>query len=229
MLPLLAELIGLEGNLLLLALDAIDPVQFSSTLEINVATSIGAFILGAVFFGHIGRLLGQRRRLLLIVSNLVQTCLVFAATAIQLRDPSGVVGSHAAVKMSLLGFAMAGQVSSAVGVGLAELNTTMVTASLIQLCFDPAIFKLNNPSRTRRVAFVLVMAAGHFVGAAASKYRIALGMLLPAIVKAVVMLSFCINHGVVKRPRSDAEAGGSRDAASTDGTTTPVWQTLWGD
>lgn len=215
----------MTGNMLLLAVDAVDRSAVSQTLEQNVATSIGAFILGAAAFGHIGRLVGRRRRLYLLCTNLLQTLLIFGATAIQHWGVQEERGQHAVVKMFLLAFAMAGQVSLAIGVGLAELNTTMITSCLIQLCYDPKIFQLNNRPRTRRLGFVVTMAAGHFIGAAASRHGTSLGLLLTACIKAFVTLSFLFNPGMVMPTVEDVES----NRKSKNGTVTPVPQVLWGD
>ncbi|QIW95401.1 hypothetical protein AMS68_000919 [Peltaster fructicola] len=215
----------MTGNMLLLAVDAVNHSALSQALEQNVATAICAFIIGAAAFGHIGRLIGRRRRLYLLATNLLQTALILAAGAIQHYGVKSEVGHHAVIKMFLLAFAMAGQVSLAIGVGLAELNTTMITSTLIQLCYDPDLFKLNNRPRTRRLGFFLTMAAGHFAGAAASKRGASLGILLTACIKALVTLSFLFNPGMVMPSASDVES----NSKSKDGAVTPVVQVLWGD
>lgn len=96
----------------------------------------------------------------------------------------------------------------------------------MQLCNDPKIFSLHNKPRDRRVLFYISLLSGCFIGAAA-RYRDAwLGLLLTAVVKLVVSLSFFFNPGIVVIETIDAEEGGKK---VTTGTATPISKILWGD
>lgn len=70
------------GNAVLIALASLESKAVVQT-EPHVATSLCVSIAGAAIFGHVGHLIGQHRRVWLIVSNVLQTALVFGATALR--------------------------------------------------------------------------------------------------------------------------------------------------
>lgn len=213
-----------------------------------MGVSIAAFIVGAACFGHLGRRVKQRRRLWLVSTNLFQTLLVFAATAIRVWAPRSQTGGATLALLTLLSLASSGQIAMAVGVGLAELNTTMITGkstslygvspihdvlltsnfpgTMVQLCNDPRIFSLHNKPRNKRVLFYISLLSGCFIGAAARYCDAWLGLLLTAVVKLVVSLSFLFNKGIVMVETGDFEEGGQKALA---GTATPISRILWGD
>ncbi|KAF2774568.1 hypothetical protein EJ03DRAFT_263329 [Teratosphaeria nubilosa] len=214
------------GNTLFLALYALRHQALGEAVEQNVGVSLGCFILGAALFGHIGRHLKQRRRAWLIGMNFFQVLLVLGAAAIRWWAPRVRAGGSALGVVALLSFASSGQIAMAVGVGLAELNTTMITGTLVQLSNDPSILKANNPARNRRVMFYTSLLAGCFIGAAAYKLDAALGLLLTAAVKLLATVSFFLNPGVVEVNNLDREKADERPRT---GTITPVSKILWGD
>ncbi|KAK5112556.1 hypothetical protein LTR85_011248 [Meristemomyces frigidus] len=216
------------GNTLFLALYAFGHPALRPNVERNVAVSIAAFIFGAAAFGHIARCMRQRRRAWLLVSNLLQTLMLFAAAAVRYWAPRTTSGPAALVTIALLSFASGGQVVGAVSVGLPELNTTMITGTLVQLSNDPKLFELRNAPRNRRLVFYASLLMGCMIGAAAAKYRdAALGLLLAAVVKVVATVSFLFNRGVmvcaevVDQEKNDGSAG--------PGVATPISKILWGD
>ncbi|KAK5131371.1 hypothetical protein LTR08_000974 [Meristemomyces frigidus] len=217
------------GNTLFLALYAFNHPALSPRVECSVAVSIAAFVLGAAAFGHFARYLRQRRRAWLLASNLLQTTFLFAATAIRYWGPRTTTGSAAMGIVALLSFASGGQIVGSVGLGLPELNTTMITGTLVSLSNDPKLFHLQNAPRNRRLLFYASLLSGCFIGAAASRYSDAsLGLLLAATVKAVAALSFFLNRGIVMANQAaDEEKSGHYLPAS--GTATPVSMILWGD
>lgn len=217
-----------KGNTLFLALYALDHPILSAEVEKNVAVSIGMFVLGAAFFGHLSRYVHQKRRAWLLASNLFQTLLLFAAAALRQWAPRSTTGPSALGVLALLGFASGGQIVGAVTVGMAELNTTMVTGTLVQLSNDAKLFHLHNAPRNRRVMFYFSLIFGCFAGVGAVRYRdAALGLLVAACVKAVASLSFFFNHGIVRVDKGvDPEKQGERRIS---GAATPISKILWGD
>ncbi|TKA59652.1 hypothetical protein B0A55_12819 [Friedmanniomyces simplex] len=104
------------------------------------------------------------------------------------------------------------------GVGLPELNTTMITGALVQLSNDPRLFRFHNPARTRRLLFYLSFFVGCSVGATVVRGREAWpGLLLTALVKAVVAVSLLWNQGIESLPRVEEETteGGGRWGAAS--------------
>lgn len=122
--------IGL-GNTLFLAIYALNPGKLGYRIEENVAVSIVIFLAGGAIFGQIGNKVRQSRRGWLCAATGFQFLLFAAATAIRAFAPKDDIGGPALAVIALTALASAGQITLAVGVGLAELNTTMVTGSLV--------------------------------------------------------------------------------------------------
>lgn len=204
------------GNTINLALAALESTVVVQT-EPNVATSLGLFIAGAAIFGHLGHWLGQKRRLWLLITNLIQTALVFAAAAVRFWGSNESKGPLALVVIGLLGFACGGQITLALCVRMPELNTTMITGALIQFVTDDKLFNKHNTARNRRAAFYFSMLGGAFLGAVSSRFvSVTLGIFLVAILKLVVTFLFLFNTSQGRKAREYL-------------TTTPDIMVLFGD
>lgn len=182
------------GNTILLAVGAagIGGSEFHLS---NVGVSFGAFILGGVLLGQIGNFCGRRRRLWLIVSNVLQTAIVFLAVALQYFYRVTETGSISLGTIAMLGFASGGQVALARTVKIPEITTAMVTSAYIDLVVDPNIFQLRNRQRDRRTLFVLALFVGGFAGAfSAAKVSSAFALLLSAIIKVLVTFALMFNR-----------------------------------
>ncbi|KAI7355418.1 hypothetical protein KC354_g10793 [Hortaea werneckii] len=216
------------GNTLFLALYAFGHPSLGPEVEKNVATSISLFVLGAAFFGHLSRYVHQKRRAWLLASNLFQTVLLFAATAIRHWAPHSETGPATLGILALTSFASGGQIVGAVTVGMAELNTTMITGTLVQLSNDSKLFKPRNPTRNRRLGFFVSLLIGCFAGVGAVRYRDAsVGLLVAACVKGLASVSFIFNHGMIVVDEAvDPEKRQERRAS---GAATPISKILWGD
>jgi uncharacterized membrane protein YoaK (UPF0700 family) len=213
------------GNTLFLAIYAFNHPAIPPGTEQCVAVSIGVFILGAAFFGHLGHISRQRRRIWLLISNLFQAALVLAAAAIRYKVSRARTGPGALAILALLAFAESGQIANALNVSMPELNTTMVTGALIQLCTDKRIFRLRNPKRNRRLAFFASMLAGCFIGAAVLTCATPTwALVVVAAMKGALVITFFFNRGMVQRKRI-LEDGNEK----VEGTVTPVVRVLWGD
>lgn len=209
------------GNTIYLALWAVHHPSIEG-LERNIGISMGCFLLGSIFFGHIGHIVKQRRRSWLLFNNFLQCCLVYVAVILAYLVPSGPSGTTTYLILALLSFASGGQISLAICVKLPELNTVMITGALIQLATDRRFFHAHNSARNRRLLFFVCLLAGAFVGASATTYvGPQLGLLLNAIVKTLVCLTFFLNHGMLV-------PGGSTPKVES-GTATPFNLILWGD
>ncbi|KAK5721865.1 hypothetical protein LTR15_006458 [Elasticomyces elasticus] len=183
------------GNTFFLALYASDPVLLGPRAIPNIVVSIVSFTLGGFCFSQAAPSGWQRRRGWLIASNAFQTVLVLIATVLQIS------GGSAVAIIALLSFASSGQIAMAASVGMPELNTTMVTSTLIQLSHDPYIFYRHNPARTRRVLCYTSFLVGCSAGAMAARGGgISLGLILTIAVKANVMLSLLWNQGIARLP-----------------------------
>ncbi|KAL0264837.1 hypothetical protein SLS55_000790 [Diplodia seriata] len=214
------------GNLVTIALSALDSQAVVQT-ETHIAVSFISFIAGAALFGHFNNFIGKKRRGWLIFVNAWQTLLVIAACVIRKFSvdnfdvlEEGGPDRFAAASIALLAFASGGQISLALSVGMAEVNTTMVTGALVMLAHDQKILHKHNPGRNRKLFFIGSILGGSFLGAIANRYaHSALSLLLVAICKVVVTFMFLCNRGVKRKP-------GSSDTAES---TVSLTQILWGD
>lgn len=187
------------GNTILLALAALESDAVVQK-EPNVAIALCLFIAGSTIFGRIGNWVGQNRRLWLVISNLIQTSLIFAAAALRFWDSGSGRGPVALGVIALLSFACGGQISLALCVRKPELNTTMITGAVVQFVADEKIFHKDNPARNRRVAFFFSVLTGAFVGAIIGRFSSAtVGILLVAILKFVVTIMFLFNSPTKKK------------------------------
>lgn len=189
------------GNTILLALAALESDAVVQT-EPNVAVSLGMFIAGSAIFGHVGNWLGQNRRLWLLITNLMQTALVFAAAALRFWGSDQQRGPFALGVIALLSFASGGQISLALCVRKPELNTTMITGAIVQFVVDDQLFVKDNAARNRRLAFYFSLLAGAFVGAVVGRFSSpTVGLLLVAILKLCVTLMFLLNSPSGRKAR----------------------------
>ena len=133
--------------------------------------------------------------------------------------------------ISLLSFSCGGQIALAVCVKMPEVNTTMITGAIIQLATDRHIFHLRNVARNRRVLFFAALLAGTFVGATTTRYVGApTAVLLMAVTKTVVFLSFFLNHGMVDAaPAGKGDAEDAKGSDKSDAFAKPLTKILWGD
>lgn len=216
------------GNTLFLALYAFRVPALGPGVETNVGVSIGVFIAGAIFFGHIGHISRQRRRIWLLVSNAFQALLMLAAAAVRYWVSRRATGPGAMAILALLSFAESGQIANALNVAMPELNTTMITGALIQLCTDKKFFQLKNAKRNRRLAFFASMMAGCFIGAGILAHSTpSAALVITAATKGILFFSLLFNRGMMKKKKKkfQLEDGGKK----VEGAVTPVSKVLWGD
>ena len=185
------------GNTVLIALGALGVSGTEQNTE-YVMLSFGSFVCSALVFGWAGNLLGPERRLWLLLSNSVSTVFILAASILLLFEDSGSTGLPAMGIIALLASACGGQLQLALSIRMPELNTTMITAAVVNLVSDPKLLSLENSVRNRRALYWASLLSGAFVGALALKvHGPMLAMSLAAIVKIVVGLLFMFNPGAV--------------------------------
>lgn len=99
-----------------------------------------SFLVGSLIFGQLAHRVKTRRRGWLIMTTFFQATLLLAAALVEQSGiPGQSTGPRALAIVGLLSFSQAGQVSLAIGVGLAEVNTTMITGALVS--FLPTLSK----------------------------------------------------------------------------------------
>lgn len=147
--------------------------------------------------GQLGHYLGPTRRLWILLTNLLQTLLVITATIIQYATPLTVTGPSAWLVISTLAFSSGAQVAMARGLGITEITTAMATAAYVDLMADPKLLVKENRGRNRRLAFLLTLTLGAFVGAFAHKgVNSAFGLLLSSLIKVGVIVAMAFNKKV---------------------------------
>ncbi|KAM0248668.1 hypothetical protein ACHAQJ_009375 [Trichoderma viride] len=131
----------------------------------NIGTGLGVFLFAGWLTGQLGHIIGPRKRWWLILCNLVQTCLVFAATAVQYRYGVHGHGPTAIAVVALLAFAAGSQVVQSRSLAATEISTAMATAAWVDLMIDQKLFVVDNHPRTRRIAFLIALVVGGLIGA----------------------------------------------------------------
>ncbi|KAH7627298.1 hypothetical protein B0T09DRAFT_346630 [Sordaria sp. MPI-SDFR-AT-0083] len=174
------------GNTVFLML-AIALPQFNPSMFItaNIGCSLGFFLGSAWLTGQLGHIIGPRRRLWLLVTNTIQTCLVFIAAALQfgshhtntpgkdlfesgsLDGWDAVTGTRTLICIALLASAAGSQVVLSRSLNMTEITTAMATAAWLDLVIDKNMFRSlkKNKGRNRRMAFLTALAVGSLCGA----------------------------------------------------------------
>ncbi|GAB7328106.1 hypothetical protein MBLNU13_g00143t1 [Cladosporium sp. NU13] len=208
------------GNFLFIAIYIFSKENLAFKIEQTIAVSISSFIIGSFIFGQLAHRVRTRRRSWLLLTTLFQALLVLVVALVERSGvPGQETGPRALAIVGLLSFAQAGQVSLAIGVGLAELNTTMITGAVISTLGDPRIFHANNHARDRRILFVIAYLAGCFAGSALNAYDTTWAFFLAFGMKMFICATFLFTPGMV----ADLEK------QDNEGTRTPVSHILWGD
>ena len=148
---------NMTGNVVFLGFLAGGAADFSLALSL---IAIGAFMLGALVGGGLGRTPGVHRGRLLAVSSGVQAAAVAAAMLVSLAL-SGVSESGSAhALVLLLAFAMGLQTATARRLGVAELTTVVLTLTITGLAADS-----HHPNTGRRLTAIAAMFVGALAGA----------------------------------------------------------------
>jgi uncharacterized membrane protein YoaK (UPF0700 family) len=175
----------------------------------NTGVSLGAFLVGAIFTGHLGKYVRRRRRAWQVTIALAQVCMVTGSAWIQYVHGTRPSGAWARTALALLALASGSQVAAARAFKIPEITTAMATAAWVDLLIDDDLFARQNRPRNRRALFLATLVAGSFAGAYARK---AIGsptaIMTSAAVKAVVIVAMLISPGegtnsmIAKSPRS---------------------------
>ena len=163
------------GNTVFLVLAVVLPeANGDMFVTANIGVALGFFLAAAWLTGQLGHVVGARRRCWLILCNLLQTALVFAAAALQYvhRSPrtgklelDGVQAPSTLWAIGLLATAAGSQVVQARSLRVTEITTAMATAAWVDLMIDPALFAGRNRGRNRRVGFLGALVLGTLAGA----------------------------------------------------------------
>lgn len=174
------------GNLLFLAIASAGFAHGNKDVR-NIAISLGTFIGGALTFGQLGNYFGPRKRLWLILSNVLQTVMVYVAVIIWYIVPDSRHGATARGIITLMAISSGAQIAMARSLRITEITTAMATSVFADAVVDAGLIRLKNRRRNRRVLFLIMLTVGCLVGGFAQKaINSAFAILLSSIVKTVV-------------------------------------------
>lgn len=172
----------------------------------NIGMSLAMFVAGSWIMGQIGHITGCRRRWWLIVSSVLQTAMIFAASGLQYRF--GVKEEYHSVNMgviALLAFSSGAQVAMVRALQMTEITTAMATAAYVDLFLDVNMFAWDNRPRNRRVLFLLSLFAGSFAGAFAyARVNSAFALLISAVGKVLVTFAIFMNKKIDEKHDVDS-------------------------
>jgi uncharacterized membrane protein YoaK (UPF0700 family) len=184
------------GNTLFLAIGAAGLAKGAYSFP-NIGMSLGGFIAGGLVMGQIGNYLGVRKRYWLLLTNIIQTLMIYAAAAIRYGTSTAQEGPVALGVIFLLAFSSGGQVAMSRSLKITEITTAMATAAYIDAVVDPKFLALKNRSRNRRVLFLAMLTAGCFAGAYLNKgVDATFPITLCAIGKSIVTMGFLFNRSI---------------------------------
>jgi len=168
----------------------------------NIGMALGLFLLAGWVTGQVSHWVGPRCRLWLIFCNLVQSCLVFGAAAIQYQHGVQLEGVKTLAVLAMLAAASGSQVVQSRSLVMMEISTAMATAAWVDLMIDPNLLALKNRPRTRRVAFLLSLGLGSLFGAYIYKVAgSATAIMISAAGKFLVTIMYFFNGGEKKHEK----------------------------
>ncbi|KAH7328642.1 hypothetical protein B0I35DRAFT_417950 [Stachybotrys elegans] len=182
------------GNTVFLCLALILPhLNGDMFIVSNIGAALGLFVGAGLLTGQLSHVIGPRRRWWLVLCNLIQSLLVFAAAGVQHWYGVSVQGPGAVAVVALLAAAAGSQVVQSRSLAMTEISTAMATAAWVDLVIDGRLFEVKNRSRTRRVCFLLALAAGAFVGAVIYRHAgSAMAIFVSGIGKLVVAILYLV-------------------------------------
>jgi len=173
----------------------------------NIGIALGLFLTAGWVTGQASHWAGPRCRLWLILCNLVQSCMVFGAAAIQFRYGVQLEGPKTLAVLALLAAAAGSQVVQSRSLAMTEISTAMATAAWVDLMIDPNLLALKNRPRTRRMAFLLSLGLGALLGAYIYKTAgSAVAILVSAAGKLLVTIMYLFNGAEKAKEKDGSEA-----------------------
>ena len=168
------------------------------------ATSLVAFLVGAVIGGRLGHAMAEAsRRQWLLTAGLSEAALLGAAALAtlpfgQIETPAGRV--YAVIVLTAL--AMGIRNATVRRLAVPDLTTTVLTLTLTGIAADSALAGGDNPRVGRRLVSVVAMAAGAAIGTLLLRYGLALPLTVSALtVLAVTAIYAAAAQGPAASPR----------------------------
>jgi len=177
-------------------------------------TALAAFVLGVLAGGRIGRwgvMLGRRRWLL--ITTVVTAVLLVVAAVLSVGTEREADLAERWLLILLLALAMGFKAGAIRPLGVADLNTAVVTTTLTSLVVDSTLTGGDSVRPARRVAAIVAL----FVGAAAGALLL-LNVSMGAALVTAGVIGVLVASAHALHPGSGRKPGG---AAAAPGTTTP--------
>ncbi|OCF45354.1 hypothetical protein I317_00877 [Kwoniella heveanensis CBS 569] len=162
------------GNTILLTVAV---VRVSGRQLLLTGISLGSFLGAAFVFAQIGHFCGVRRRIWLLTNVWFQLfCLMLAAIFLSPHGPAltRLNQKHDWAIISLFAIMSGAQVAAARQASIQEIPTAPMTSSYVDLVGDKYIFagfgNEKGRARNRRLAYIMAMIVGSFIGGIMHKY-----------------------------------------------------------
>ncbi|WVQ97264.1 hypothetical protein IAU59_004375 [Kwoniella sp. CBS 9459] len=203
------------GNTILLTVAV---VRVSGRQLLLTGISLGSFLGAAFVFAHIGHFFGVRRRIWLLGNVCFQLlCLTLAAIFLSPHGPAltRLNQKHDWVIISLFALMSGAQVAAARQASIQEIPTAPMTSSYVDLVGDKYIFagfgNEKGRARNRRLAYIMAMIIGSFIGGIMHKYA---GSWVVVVVAMSFKLAVIILMSVAPAdpPKAKTESAGGQAA-----------------
>jgi uncharacterized membrane protein YoaK (UPF0700 family) len=169
---------NMTGNVVVLGFAAAGAAGFSIPASL---TSLGAFLVGALCAGLVGRRIARRGRLLLLAMA-TEVALVGVAATVAALAATVAAGAGRYAVISILAFAMGVRNATVRRMAVPDMTTTVLTMTLTGLAADSRLAGGTGQGTARRGFAVAAMLIGAIAGAALYLH---LGAGLPLAVAAV--------------------------------------------
>jgi uncharacterized membrane protein YoaK (UPF0700 family) len=185
---------NMTGNIVVLGFAAAGAPGFSMTASL---TSVGLFLIGAVFAGRIVRRIASRTRLL-TTAMAIEVVAVSAAAAVAYLASTVATGWGRYTAIAILAFAMGVRNAIIRHLSVRDMTTTVLTQTLTGLAADSSLAGGGNPRAGRRSAAVVAMGIGAVIGAALYLHQGAgLALVVAAVTTAGTAIAFRLSGGTV--------------------------------
>jgi uncharacterized membrane protein YoaK (UPF0700 family) len=190
---------NMTGNLLFLVFALAGASGFSAPRSL---VAIGAFVLGALAAGGLGRLdrLAERREVLLAVTAAVQMALLAAAVIMAALATQPATAGFRYPVIVLLAAAMGAQNATARALAVPDLTTTLLTLTITGLAADSRLTGGPGARAPRRLVPVAALLAGALIGTLLIRH---VSIVCPLVTAMVILAAVAATGGLLASPAPD--------------------------
>lgn len=201
------------GNTIFLALSAAQ-VHYDFLDARRSITAMTAFWVGSFISGQIGHKVGATKRWWLFTTFFIQGLLAIVSAILlwsnAITDEDIITRQHNVLGLiTVLSFGYGAQATTARGLKVPEIPTVVITSAMVDLFGDKNLFKRENRPRNRRIAFIICLFMGAFIGGwIHNRVNGALTNCIAGTVK--IISAFCIFFFESKESAALAETRGTK-------------------